>query len=142
MATTFKPVGAYDEVEFIPLVDSLRGVSVDTSTPSGNYVGFYENVYDMVASKKDSGKIENLKYDHASNTFTITYIDGTTENIPLADRYLLTATYNKNNYVATFVMNDGTMVKLDLNELREHFYTREEIDQKFDELDSIKWGQF
>lgn len=139
---TFKPIGGYDEVEFVPLIDSLRNVSVDKTVPSGEYVGFYTNVYDMVASNTDAGKIENLKYDSKTNTFIITYIDGTTEIIPLADKYLLTASYNKLTYIATFVLNDGTMVKLDLNALREQFYTKEEIDQKFDELDSIKWNFF
>lgn len=139
---TFKPIGGYDEVEFVPLINTLRNVSVDKTVPSGEYVGFYTNVYDMVASNEDAGKIENLKYDSKTNTFIITYIDGTTETIPLADKYLLTASYNKLTYIATFVLNDGTMVKLDLNALREQFYTKEEIDQKLDELDSIKWNFF
>lgn len=139
---TFKPVGGYDEVEFVPLVDTLRSVTADNTVPSGNYVGFYQNVYDMIQTKDVSSKILNLKYDSTNNTFIITYSDGTSETIPLADKYLLTATYNKLTSIATFVLNDGSIVKLDLNELKEQFYTKEEIDKKFDELDSIKWGKF
>lgn len=139
---TFKPVGGYDEVEFVPLVDTLRSVTADNTVPSGNYVGFYQNVYDMIQTKDTSSNILNLKYDSANNTFIITYSDGTSETIPLADKYLLTATYNKSTSLATFVLNDGSVVKLDLNELKEQFYTKEEIDKKFDELDSIRWGQF
>jgi hypothetical protein len=146
---TFKPIGGYDEVEFVPLIDSLRSVSVDGTVPSGEYVGFYTSVYDMVASKPDAGKIENLKYNSEANTFTITYIDGTTEDIPLADKFLLSAVYNKSTYIASFALNDGTIIKLDLNALREQFYTKEEIDEKFeevnkalDEKDSIQWNFF
>lgn len=146
---TKKRVGEFDEVEFVPLVNSLRKVSVDKSVPGGEYVGFYTNIYDMISSKEDAGKIEGLKYDHTTNSFIVTYIDGTTETIPLTDTYLLTASFNKTTGEATFVLNNGGLVKLDLNELMDLYYTKTQVDDKFSELnkkiddkDSILWNHF
>lgn len=147
---TKKRVGEFDEVEFVPLVNSLRNVSVDKSVPSGEYVGLYTNIYDMISSKEETGgKIDGLKYDHTTNSFIVTYIDGTTETIPLTDTYLLTASFNKTTGEATFVLNNGVLVKLDLNELMDLYYTKTQVDDKFSELnkkiddkDSILWNHF
>lgn len=135
-------IGGYDEVQFVPLMNHLRSVSADDTPLQGEYVGFYSNVYDMIASKEDAGKIGGLKYDPSTNSFIVTYIDGTTEVIKLTDTYLLTATYSTTTGIATFVMNNGEIVKLDLNELRNEFYTKQEIDEMIENIDSIKWGKF
>ena len=146
---TKKRVGEFDEVEFVPLVNSLRNVSVDKSVPDSNYVGFYTTIYDMISSKEDAGKIEGLKYNPQTNSFIVTYIDGTTETIPLTDTYLLTASFNKTTGVATFVLNNGELVKLDLNELMDLYYTKQQVDNKIEEViqkmdakDSILWCHF
>ena len=146
---TKKRVGEFDEVEFVPLVNSLRKVSVDKSVPGGEYVGLYTNIYDMISSKEDAGKIEGLKYDPKTNSFIVTYIDGTTETIPLTDTYLLTASFNKTTGEATFVLNNGGLVKLDLNELMDLYYTKSQVDDTIDKItkqieqkDSILWSHF
>lgn len=147
---TKKRVGEFDEVEFVPLVNSLRNVSVDKSVPGGEYVGLYTNIYDMISAKEETGgKIDGLKYDHTTNSFIVTYIDGTTETIPLTDTYLLTSSFNKTTGEATFVLNNGVLVKLDLNELMDLYYTKTQVDDKFSELnkkiddkDSILWNHF
>ena len=147
---TKKRVGEFDEVEFVPLVNSLRNVRVDKSVPGGEYVGLYTNIYDMISAKEEAGgKIDGLKYDHTTNSFIVTYIDGTTETIPLTDTYLLTASFNQTTGEATFVLNNGGLVKLDLNELMDLYYTKTQVDDKFSELnkkiddkDSILWNHF
>ena len=147
---TKKRVGEFDEVEFVPLVNSLRNVSVDKSVPGGEYVGLYTNIYDMISTKDgEGGKIDGLKYDHKTNSFIVTYIDGTTETIPLTDTYLLTASFNKTTGEATFVLNKGGLMKLDLHELIDIYYTKTQEDYKFrafnkkiDDKDSILWNHF
>ena len=131
----------YDEVVFTPLITQLRGSSSDSTPIQGEYVGLYENVIDMI-EKNDDKFVSNLRYDSANNSFILTYADDTTETINLVDKYLLTASYNYLSGEATFVLKTGELVKLDLNDLKRQFYTREEIDKKFDELDSIKWNHF
>ena len=145
---TKKRVGEFDEVEFVPLVNSLRKVSVDKSVPSGEYVGLYTNIYDMISSKEDAGKIEKLKYDSKNNSFIVTYIDGTIETIPLTDKYLSSATY-KGKGIATFGLNNGDIVELNLNELIDLYYTKSQVDGKINEIakqieekDSILWSHF
>lgn len=131
----------YDEVVFTPLIDQLRGASSDNTPLSGEYVGFYENVADMIV-KNDDSFVSNLRYDRDNNAFILTYADETTETIQLIDRYLLTASYNYLSGEATFILMNGESVKLNLNDLKKQFYTKEEIDKRFDELDSIKWNHF
>lgn len=146
---TKKRVGEFDEVEFVPLVNSLRKVSVDKSVPGGEYVGLYTNIYDMISSKEDAGKIEGLKYDPKTNSFIVTYIDGTTETIPLTDKYLFSARFNKLTGKATFALNNGDLVELDLNELMDLYYTKSQVDDTIDKItkqieekDSILWSHF
>ena len=146
---TKKRVGEFDEVEFVPLVNSLRKVSVDKSVPGGEYVGLYTNIYDMISSKEDAGKIEGLKYDPKTNSFIVTYIDGTTETIELIDKYLLSATFNKSTGYAIFSLKNGGLVELNLNELMDLYYTKSQVDDKIDEItkqieqkDSILWSHF
>lgn len=141
-------MGFYDEVEFTPLIETLRGESSDNTPLTDNYVGLYRNVYDMISSDDDK-IISNLKYDSSTNSFIITYADGTTETVTLFDKYLLTASYSYLSGEATFVLNNGDLVKLNLNDLKKQFYTKDEIDSKFDEFnskiddkDSIKWNLF
>lgn len=131
----------YDEVVFTPLISQLRGNSSDSTPVQGEYVGFYENIQDMI-EKNDDVLVANLRYDSKNNAFILTYADETTETIQLVDKYLLTASYNYLTSEATFVLKTGEIVKLNLNDLKKQFYTKEEIDKRFDELDSIKWNHF
>lgn len=141
-------MGFYDEVVFTPLIDTLRDDSSDNTPLTDNYVGLYRNVYDMISSDDDK-LISNLKYNPKTNSFLITYADGSTETVTLFDNYLLTASYSYLSGIATFVLNNGDLVKLDLNDLKKQYYTKSEIDGKFDEVhekmdkkDSLKWAKF
>lgn len=148
--------GFYGETSFTPLIDKWRNDSSDNTPLTDNYVGLYRNVYDMISSDNEK-TILNLKYDPTTNSFILTYADGSTEIVTLFDNYLLTASYSYSSGLATFVLNNGDIVKLDLNELKNEFYTKQEIDVKFEELnakveelydigldgcDTLKWNLF
>ncbi|MBR6517586.1 MAG: hypothetical protein IKT40_12215 [Bacilli bacterium] len=127
--------GFYEEVTFTPLIDTLRSDSSDNTPLTDNYVGLYRNVYDMISTDDDK-LISNLKYDSKRHVFIITYIDGSTETVTLFDNYLLTASYNHIDGIATFVLNNGDLIKLDLNDLKNQISGGTEIVEKVDEIDS------
>jgi hypothetical protein len=125
--------GFYEEVSFKPLIDTLRNESLDDTPLNDNYVGLYRNVYDMISYDEDK-TIKKLKFDSTTNSFIITYSDGSIETVTLFDSYLLTASYSHLSGVATFVLNNGEIVKLDLNELKSQFASTKEIEDKVNEL--------
>jgi hypothetical protein len=146
MATN-KRVGEYDEVSFIPLIKTLRTASVDTTVPEGDFVGLYKTVYDMVSTKGEVSNISSLRYDPSTNSFIITYENGNTESIQLSDKYLSNASFDEASGKASFVMNNGESVQLDLNGLiskSELEDTVDELNKKIDSIDSstMKWESF
>lgn len=146
--------GFYEEPEFTPLVDTLRAQSQDFTPLTDEYVGFYRNVTDMISP---DAMVIGLKFDREKNALVVTYSDGTTETIEIIDNYLFGVSYiyepSKSSHTALFTLNNGQVIKLDLNAFRDKLleefkdvfytkdevYTKEEVDAKIKDVDSIQW---
>lgn len=146
--------GFYEEPEFTPLVDTLRAESKDFTPLTDEYVGFYRNVTDMISP---DAMVIGLKYDREKNALIVAYSDGTVEEIKIEDNYLFGASYIYDpltkSHVALFTLNNGQVIKLDLNAFREKLleefkelfytkdetYTKEEVDGKIKDINSLQW---
>ena len=144
----------YGESDFTPLVETLRNESQDYTPLTDEYVGFYRNVTDMISP---DAIVNGIKFDKSKNALVVTYSDGTTETIVIPDNFLKSVSYVNNAAAKThkviFTLNNNEVITTSLDgfrdslfhELKDVFYTKEEVytksevDEMIDNIDSIKW---
>lgn len=146
--------GFYAEADFTPLVETLRSESQDTTPLTDEYVGFYRNVTDMISP---DAIVNGIKFDKSKNALVVVYSDGSTETIVIPDNFLKSVSYVNNaaekTHKVIFTMNNNEVITTTLdgfrdalfNELQDVFYTKaevytkEEVDEMVDNIDSLKW---
>lgn len=140
-----RPYDLYIETPFNSLVDELRARSTDTTPLTDNYVSMNRNIEDMIGKSDDSVAI-SVTYDANSNTISVVYANGNKVDIPMVDNYLKSAIFYSDKNCAVLTISNNERVVLDLTQLAQKFYTKDEIDtkinEKVDSIDSINWKHY
>lgn len=140
-----RPYDLYIETPFNSLIDELRAKSTDTTPLTDNYVSMNRNIDDMIGKSDDSVAI-NVSYDEKSNTISVIYANGNKVDIPMVDNYLKSAIFYSDKNAVVLTISNNERVVLDLTQLAQKFYTKDEvdakIDDKIDKIDSIVWNHY
>ena len=138
--------GYYDESSFVSLVSSLREVSGDETPLTDEYVGLNRNIYDMITPDIVSMNegVTGIQYDTSTNALIINYSNGTSNQIILTDNFLSNAIYLNDEKKARFIMGNGSSIDMDLSQVTEDYFTKEEVQQIVDQkiTETMEWGSF
>ena len=88
--------------------------------------------------------VTGIQYDTSTNALIINYSNGTSNQIILTDNFLSNAIYLNDENKAHFIMGNGSSIDMDLSQVTEDYFTKEEVQQIVDQkiTETMEWGSF
>ena len=145
----YPQIGFESEPDFVSVSTTLRKMSGDDTVPQDAFVSVQKDLYDLITPDYDvtKGGVVDLKLSDDKLNLIIKYGDSSQKNIPLGEKVLYQAYFDKISYLIYLIFKDGSQLTIDLNDLIDKFATKEDVVNIVNNtinkgIENIKWLNF